>query len=750
MAAPSEDATAGRPSRAYAAVLVFLRFLVLPAWVVAAFVVWQHAPSLADLPGSDVGALIPKRIPAERAEREIDRTFGSSLLPRIAVVQRDPDGIDLAGQVAIVRQAITLVRGRLAGDYPPHSIAAPYINLLRSFPAAREQGTTAITYIGFPSNLEINHQRNLATDYADELTRTTGVKARVTGFIPGSLEQSQAIHDHLIWVTLATLGVVALILGLYMRSLLAPVVTLAAAGISWVLATRAVAWMGLETGLTLPQEVEPIVAVLLLGAVTDYSVFFLAGARGRLLAGEGRLDAGEGRLETARRTTAQFIPIVFTAGVIVALGLTTLRVASIGFVQALGPAMAIVVMVSMLVSVTLVPALVALLGRTLYWPGLHEPRLGLGRRLRGWATRMLTKRWIAAPVIALLAAGLLAAAAGVSALRLGLTPIKGLEPGASAARAAHEAGTGFARGIVSPTELAVRRPGVAGEREPLRRLARALARVSGVAGVVGPAETPDIPQVRGLFRAPDGNAVRYLLVFDHDPYGAQAIDDLHRVREALPDALARSGLRGASVLLAGDTAIAADTVGRIRHDIAWVTLAAFAVNLVLLALFLRALVAPLLLLAASALALAATFGITTFVFQHLLGYSELTYYVPLAVGVLLLSFGSDYNLFVVGRIWQESQGRSVAEAIRVASPRASRAIAVAGVALALSFATLAIVPLRPFREFAFAMAVGVLVDTFLVRSYLIPALIAFFGRVSWWPGRRGDALAAAPAEATRE
>src|SRR5205085_11009656 len=109
--------------------------------------------------------------------------------------------------------------------------------------------------------------------------------------------------------------------------------------------------------------------------------------------------------------------------------------------------------------------------------------------------------------------------------------------------------------------------------------------------------------------------------------------------------------------------------------------------------------------------------------QGLLGWAALTYYVPLAVGVLLLSFGSDYNLFVVGRIWQESDARGVSEAIRHTTPRASRAISVAGVALALSFAALAIVPLRPFWEFALTMCVGVLIDTFVVRSYLIPALI---------------------------
>jgi RND superfamily putative drug exporter len=204
------------------------------------------------------------------------------------------------------------------------------------------------------------------------------------------------------------------------------------------------------------------------------------------------------------------------------------------------------------------------------------------------------------------------------------------------------------------------------------------------------------------------------------------------------------GLGGARLTYAGDTAMAVGTFSGFGHDIAWVTLAAFAVNFVLLALFLRALVAPVLLILASALALAATFGVTTFFFQTWLGYEQLTYYVPLAVGVLLLSFGSDYNLFVVGRIWQESERLTVAQAIRRAAPRASRAISVAGLALAFTFAALAIVPLAPFREFAFAMAAGILIDTFLVRTYLVPALIALFGRYSWWPSGRGDRRAAAP------
>ena len=127
---------------------------------------------------------------------------------------------------------------------------------------------------------------------------------------------------------------------------------------------------------------------------------------------------------------------------------------------------------------------------------------------------------------------------------------------------------------------------------------------------------------------------------------------------------------------------------------------------------------------------------TTLVFQGFLGHDELTYFVPFAVAVLLLSLGSDYNVFVVGRIWREAEELPLREAIATAAPRASRAIGVAGLALALSFAALALIDLRQFREFAFAMAVGVLLDAFVIRALLIPALISLFGDLSWWPRKR--------------
>jgi RND superfamily putative drug exporter len=155
-------------------------------------------------------------------------------------------------------------------------------------------------------------------------------------------------------------------------------------------------------------------------------------------------------------------------------------------------------------------------------------------------------------------------------------------------------------------------------------------------------------------------------------------------------------------------------------------------------------VAPLVLVAASALAVLAALGITWIVVGHLFGYGQLTYLVPFAAGVLLVSLGSDYNVFLTGRVWQEASVRPLDEALAVAAPRASRAIRSAGLTLAASFGLLALVPVRVFREFALAMVVGVVLETFVIRSLLTPALVAVFGYLSGWPGdrlKRGARLA---------
>jgi RND superfamily putative drug exporter len=166
------------------------------------------------------------------------------------------------------------------------------------------------------------------------------------------------------------------------------------------------------------------------------------------------------------------------------------------------------------------------------------------------------------------------------------------------------------------------------------------------------------------------------------------------------------------------------------------------VTLLLLMLFLRALLAPVYLLAASVLAVLATLGLTVVICDAVFGSPDLVYFVPFAAGVLLVSLGSDYNVFVVGRIWEEARALPTQDAVAVAAPRASRAITTAGVALAASFGLLALIPLEQFRQLAIIMAVGVMLDSVVVRSFLVPALVALTGRFGMWPGQQRVRVAA--------
>jgi RND superfamily putative drug exporter len=233
-----------------------------------------------------------------------------------------------------------------------------------------------------------------------------------------------------------------------------------------------------------------------------------------------------------------------------------------------------------------------------------------------------------------------------------------------------------------------------------------------------------------------GRAARFLVVENSDPLDAAAISSIRALGDDLP-ALGRSaGLTGVRFEVAGQTALTGDAIAAIFTDLERVALLIMLVTVVLLAVFLQSLLAPVYLLAASVLAVFATLGLTLLISQDLLGYGTLVYFVPFAAGVLLVSLGSDYNVFVVGRIWEEARRRPVRDAVAVAAPQASRAITTAGLALAASFATLAVIPLEQFRQLALAMAVGVIIDAIAVRSLLVPALVALFGRLGMWPGHR--------------
>ncbi len=523
---------------------------------------------------------------------------------------------------------------------------------------------------------------------------------------------------------------ILLIVGIALRAVLAPILTVLSAALAFLISQHLLGWLEANSSLTMPNELQGVAVALMLGIVTDYSVFYFSSAR-------EALRDGLPTREAVRRSTLLNTPIVFTAGAVVSFGVASLVLGTLGFFRSFGPGMAVTVATGLLVSVLLVPATLRLLGPAIFWPGLRQGPPPV-RRWRTKLSHLATRKPVAFLLALAVLAALGAAASGLrGGLPLGLQLVSGLPSSNPVAVSARAAGQGFAPGVVAPTELLLQAAGIQNRRAPLDRLQTALERQPHVAGVIGASDQPTGKRFGGAF-APRGGAARYAIIFDSDPTEAPAIRHLERLQHGLPGLLRRYGLGGASVGWGGETALAAETVQATNTSLWRVIGVAFAVNFVFLLLFLRSLFAPLYLLVASAAALAATFGLTVYFFTDVLHDSGLPYYVPVAFSVLLLSLGSDYNIFVVGRVWKEADRRPLQEAVAVAAPRAGRAITVAGVALALSFAMLAIIPITPFAVMAFAMGVGILLDTFLVRSVLVPALVVVFGRAGRWPRRSPD------------
>ena len=787
-------AAVGPLARGYAFAVVSLRLLIIAGWAAAVAAALVFLPPLNPGTGG-LSELIPPGSPAAHAESDASRLFGFPLDAAVAIVQRNPRGLPTATQLRAVRQALAADRGvggqlgqlsraaqaagvaealaradglstggltgpaspgqassGQASSGPPGGIpglagAFALPNTAGLLVGTAEHSTTIITFLYFQPGTSFGQQTGGANEYVHwYLNQPADHVIGVTGPIPAEYAQSQIIQAHVFWVELFTVLAIALILGLRFRSAGAPLAALACAGTAYVLAVRIVAWTAQRMGISLPPDLDPVLVVLLLGVTTDYSVFFLDGMRARLAEGMPRVRA-------ARLATAEFAPIIAAAGLIVTAATASLAVARTDLLRAFGPGLALTVLTAMVVSMTLEPALMAVFGGLLFRrvplrrtrPGARDPR---ARRPRFTAARVAATRPMALLIAAACTVGLLAAAWAVRDLRLGSPLIRELPASATAVRASTAASDGFAPGILSPTEILVIGPGVIRQTAALARLQRELAAQPGVAELVGPANFPAEPGGPGgtglggtvaslnPMLASSGGAARFVVVEKTDPLDATAISRVRALQGRLA-ALGRSaGLSGVRFEVAGQTALIADSIGSVFADLGRVALAIMVVTLILLVLFLRSLLAPVYLLAASVLAVFATLGLALLICRAVLGSASMVYFVPFAAGVLLVSLGSDYNVFVVGRIWEEARRRPVPDAVAVAAPGASRAITTAGVALAASFAMLAVIPLEQFRQLAITMAVGVILDAIAVRSLLVPALVALFGRLGMWPAKR--------------
>ncbi len=698
-----------------------MRFLIVPAWIAATIMAVAHLPSAFEAEASELGNLLPRSSRALEVERKALKTFGLPLLSRTMVVAREPGGFSAAQASAAAHYIAAADRSE-----GPHAVKAVPLTDAPGMLGAGRAATTIVAYLYLDPALSEDESQESAERFAAGLERASSAPVvKVTGALPATRSETEIAESHLIWVELATALLVVAILALYFRSIGVPLLGLATVAIAYLCADRALGWIGERYGLSIPREAEPVIVALIFGVLTDYLVFFVSGYR-------QRLRQGKPTTEAVSEATGELLPVILTAALMIAGATLTLLLSGVRFLSAFGPSMAVAVIVSALVAMTLVPAALAIFGRALLWPrGVGEQSSedadggsdegGARGRLLGVAVKVP----LLTAVVCVLA--LLAAASGLRHLELGNPVMRGL-PEASEPRQGYDAAAaGIGPGVLGPTMLVLEGSGIAKRQTELASFQANLEGDHQIVGVLGPADQP-LPSRAGVMLAPNGNAARYVLALNGDPDGAAATAALSELEDELPTMLERSGLPGVRTGITGDTTIASELSEDTTSAFERVAPAALMVLLLLLWFLLRSWAAPLYLVGSSLLVVAAALGITVYVFQDLLGYGELAFFVPIASAILLLALGADYNVFLISRIWQEAERQELRPAIRTAGIRAGRAITVAGFILALSFAAVALIPIQGFREIAFALCVGLLLDTLIARTLLVPALVAIFGR----------------------
>ena len=715
--------------RGYRFTVTTLRWVVVVAWVAGAIAVTVLVPYRPDTSGSNFSDLLPADSPIFKVEQRILAEFRVPLLAGTTVVVHQADGLSLLTRADSLLWALATTQDTLQAGTPPKpgTIAA-------AIPVPTGRADVTVTYLYVAPGTGLRDEVQLADRYAAHFKNQPDVSAYVTGFVPAQVAQIDYIDSRLRLFEIASVLLIMGVVALAFRSLLAPLVVVGVAAVGYLVYFPLLSSLAGVLGFTVPGQLEPVLVALLLGVVTDYCVLFFSAFR-------DELRGGIERKEAARAALRVNAPIIAVAGLTVAGGTIALLAAPFHIFRGLGPALALAVLVGLAVCLTLAPAVMTIAGWRLFTVlpvRGSQSRNGFlravpARKYRG--LKLLTYRGSALLAVIIVGCGLALAASPLTHARLDLSFVAGLPRDDSIAEGADLLAAAGLRGITAPTEVLVEKPGVVTERPALAQLQVALAQQPGVARVIGPADLPT-KQPRGVLLSDSGNAARYLVIYDSDPLGAQAIGYVRQLESNLPALVTQSGLSDAEVSIAGQTLFASTVAQLTRQSVEITVVTALAIELVILVLYLRALVAPVVLLAASALSVAAALGLTTYLFQDVLGEQGLTFYAPFAAAVLLIALGADYTVFSVGSIWEAAGRRPLAQAIMVAVPRTSRAITTAGVILAATFALVAIIPLATFRQIAFAVTVGLMIDTLIVRPVLTPALLTLLGHRASWPSQR--------------
>jgi RND superfamily putative drug exporter len=698
---------------------------VIVVWLAVAGVAGPLSGKINQVQKNDNASFLPPKAESTKVDAEQKAFSGQNTFPFLVVWTRN-DGANLgpADYLVMADQVKKMQADARISESVTSFVPAPGVPMTPGAPVLPAipsmDGKAAELLVNFDSSklstplpdgtLPI---KVVADDIRSIVAQSPGMTAHVTG--PGGLVADLfgvfgGIDTKLLLVTVL---VVALILIIVYRSPFLWLIPLLGAGISLTAAEAVIYVLAKHNVVTLDGQGQGILTVLVFGAGTDYALLLIARYREELHLYERSIDA----MRVALRGAGE--AIIASAGTVI-VGLLCLLFSELNNNKSLGPIAAISILCALLVMLTFLPALLVLFGRRLFWPFVprfdSHPKLekGFWGRVAGLVGRKPRVIWLTATVVLLvLMSGLFQLKASGISSQDQFTTTQDSVTGLKVLDAHFPAGTG------SPVEILANQG--AGDA--------VLAATKSSAGVVGAAYYAGTATAAGAAPKVVNGRIEILATLNYasDSKAAQqAIVTLRNNVHAVPDSAA---------IVGGNAAINLDVATAARHDRNLIIPIVLAVIFVILALLLRSLVAPLILIITVVLSYLATLGACAYAFNHLFKFAGADTSFPLFAFIFLVALGIDYNIFLMTRVREETKKLGTRPGTLKALAVTGGVITSAGVVLAATFSVLGVLPLVVLAEVGFAVAFGVLLDTLVVRSFLVPAFVYHIGSRIWLPSK---------------
>lgn len=693
-----------------------LPVVLIAVWFAAAAVGGPYFGRVDEVSSNDQSSYLPASAEATQVQQRLDGFREDDVIPAIVVFDRDggltADDLAFGDDIA-----------QSLGDFEGVADGAS--------PALPSEDGKAIQVVVPLMSDGAGETVAALREFLDEQT-PDGLTHVVTGPAGFTADLTSAFAGIDGILLLTALGAVLLILLIVYRSPLLPILVLGTALFALTASILLVWWLAKAGLVALNGQVQGILFILVIGAATDYSLLYVSRYREALRDVPSRWDA------TILALRGSLGPILASGGTVI-VGLLCLLLSDLNSNKALGPVAAIGVGLSVVASLTLLPSLLLACGRASFWP--LRPKVGSARSISQttglWAAvgRLVSRHsrvvWIGSTIVLLLG-GL-----GVTQLRADGVPQSDLILGQSQARDGQEVlGEHFPGGSGSPAVIV-------GPADRIDELADAAAAVTGVDSVA--ALSSDSPSGSVAVGTADADAAPAgppgePTIVDGEVALQATLTDAADSRAAEDTVLA---LRAAvsqvdsSAIVGGVTAIALDTDTTSIQDRNRIIPIVLVVILLILMLLLRSVLAPVLLILSVILSFGAALGVSALVFDGVFGFPGADPSVPLFGFVFLVALGIDYNIFLMTRVREESLKSGTRPGILRGLAVTGGVITSAGIVLAATFAALGVIPILFLAQIAFIVAFGVLLDTLIVRSLLVPALAYDLGRRIWWPSKLG-------------